>query len=706
MTYTSEGNGVAEGGGEEQAADTRSGTPDVFISYASPDSSVADAACAAMEREGLSCWIAPRDVVPGESYASAIVHAIDATKVIVLVLSENAATSQHVLKEVERASSKRHPVIAFRIDLAPMPADLEYFLNTSQWLDASALGVERALPKLVDAVRRVVVPPAVNPPVPSGTSAVKARAASPELRRNRFLFTAAFAAVMVALAWLLADKFWISKHLPTSQSVMSAAQETTSRANMAPAGATPATPAPAAFAPPPHSIAVLPFVNMSGDKEQDYFSDGLTEELLNSLARINELQVAARTSAFSFKGKDTDIGTIARKLNVGAVLEGSVRRSAHTVRITAQLINAVTGFHVWSQTYDRDLGDVLKLQTDIANAVASALKVTLLGDEAAKIEIGGTRNPPAFDAYLRGSKAYATGHDAKDYQTAIAAFAEATRLDPDYALAFADRSLALSAYAGDYAIGPAIRESFEQAQTDARKATMLAPSLAEAHLALAQFLSNGSLDSARANAEYDRAAALAPGDARVLRAYGHFAALMGRFDAGIASARRGVSLDPLNHVAYNGLGVTLLFARRYNEAIAAFRESLTLDPDDPEAHASRGLADYALGTLQDARASCEIKPDYWTSQLCLAVTYDKLGRHGDAETVLVKMQASNGDDAAYQYAEIYAQWGNAAKALEWLGTAMRVRDPGLIQLKTDSLLDPLRQESRFQAIERALKFPT
>jgi TolB-like protein/lipoprotein NlpI len=523
---------------------------------------------------------------------------------------------------------------------------------------------------------------------------------------GRRLDLAIIIVLVLALGYFAADKFWLSKHLPTSQSVMSAAQETTSRANVAPAGATPATPASAAFAPPPHSIAVLPFVNMSGDKEQEYFSDGLTEELLNSLARINELQVAARTSAFSFKGKDTDIGTIARKLNVGTVLEGSVRRSAHTVRITAQLINAVTGFHVWSQTYDRDLGDVLKLQTDIANAVASALKVTLLGDEAAKIEIGGTRNPPAFDAYLRGSKAYATGHDAKDYQTAIAAFAEATRLDPDYALAFAGRSLALHAYVVEYATGPAIRESLEQEQTDARKAIMLAPSLADAHLALAQFLSNGSLDFARANAEYERAAALAPGDARVLRAYGHFAVWMGRFDAGIASARRAVSLDPLNHVTYLQLGYTLQFARRYNEAIAAYRESLTLDPDDPAAHASRGLAYYALGTLQNARASCEFKPDYWNSQLCLAVTYDKLGRHVDAETVLVKMQASNGDDAAYQYAEIYAQWGNPAKALEWLGTAMRVRDPGLVQLKTDSLLDPLRNEPSFQAIEWRLKFPT
>ena len=247
-----------------------------------------------------------------------------------------------------------------------------------------------------------------------------------------------------------------------------------------------------AFNPPPHSIAVLPFVNLSGDKEQEYFSDGLTEELLNSLAEINELQVAARTSSFSFKGKDVDLGTVARKLNVGAVLEGSVRRSAHTVRITAQLINAVTGFHLWSQTYDRDLGDVLKLQTDIASAVASALKVTLLGDVAAKVELGGTRNPDAFDAYLRGAKEYTTRHEAKDLPAAIAAYTKAIRLDPRYALAFAGRSMALSALAAQSATAAAMREGFDKAQADARQALALAPDLAQAHLASANVSETGN----------------------------------------------------------------------------------------------------------------------------------------------------------------------------------------------------------------------
>ena len=323
---------------------------------------------------------------------------------------------------------------------------------------------------------------------------------------------------------------------------------------------------------------MLPFVNLSGDKDQEYFSDGLTEELLNSLAEIDGLQVAARTSAFSFKGQDNDIGTIARKLNVGAVLEGSVRRSAKTIRITAQLINAVTGFHLWSKTYDRDLGDVLKLQTEIATAVAGALKVTLLGDTSAKIELGGTRNPAAFDAYLRGAKAYSSRHESKDVPAAIAAFTEAIRLDPHYALAFAVRSLTLTTYASEDATPAVAREGFDKAQADARRALELAPDLAEAHLALGHVSELESLDFRQASEAYERALALAPGNAEVLRLSGHFAAVMGHFDAGIAATRRAVVLDPLARVSHSQLGRALMRRAAMRRRLRFLPKSSVLRP--------------------------------------------------------------------------------------------------------------------------------
>jgi len=180
---------------------------------------------------------------------------------------------------------------------------------------------------------------------------------------------------------------------------------------------------------------------------------------------------------------------------------------------------------------------------------------------------------------------------------------------------------------------------------------------------------------------------------------------MGRFNAGLAAAHRAVALDPLNPRSHFLLGQALFFARRYEEAVAVFGEVISLSAETNPAYGLRGLAYYELADFQTARSPCETKPDYWYSQWCLAVTYDKLGRHADAEAELKKLQVAEGDAYAYQYATIYAQWGNTAEALEWLETAMRVRDPGLIWLKTDPLMDPLRQKPRFQAVMRELRFP-
>jgi serine/threonine-protein kinase len=450
---------------------------------------------------------------------------------------------------------------------------------------------------------------------------------------------------------------------------------------------------------------VLPFVNISGDKEQQYFSDGLTDELLNSLSRINELQVAARTSSFSFQGEHPDIPTVAHKLNVGAVLEGSVRRSAHTIRISAQLVNGVTGFHLWSQTYDRDLGDVLALQTEIANAVASALRVALIGNVAAKIELGGTRDPAAFDAYLRGSKlAAATAHSAAEVRATIDAYTEALRADPNFALAYAARARAKLGWG--YFLIEAPKDAFESARTDAGHAVALAPELGDGHAALAEVLESGFFDFSGAAIEYERALALAPGDARVLRAYSHFAAYMGRTDAGIASARRNVELDPLNVLAYRTLGEALHAARRYKEAIAAYDQAISLSPGHAsEVYQRRARSYYMVGNFPLAKASCEAEPDQYQVQLCMPLVYERLGQRAAAEAALATAIAAQREFSAYQYAQIYAQWGDTKKALDWLETALRIRDTGLEYLKTDPFLDPLRSQQRFLAIERELRFP-
>jgi len=665
----------------------------VFLSYASQDTAAAQRICDALRAAGVEVWLDHSELRGGDAWDQKIREQIKTCALFVPVISANAhaRTEGYFRLEWKLAVDRSYrlaPKQAFLLPVAidDTPDDDEQVPEKLREVQWTRLPAGETPPAFVERVRRLLSPEAATAVRSSASAASGPRASS----RSKPAVLAVIALLSAALVYFLIDRFWGAKHGALSQPVTSAAPA--AAASMG------------AFAPPPHSIAVLPFVNMSGDQDQEYFSDGLTEELLNSLSRINELQVAARTSSFSFQGQHPDIATVARKLNVAAVLEGSVRRSGNTVRITAQLINAVTGFHLWSQTYDRNLGDVLQLQTEIANAVASALKITLLGDTAARIESGGTRNPAAFDAYLRATRAADTRHAEADEQIAIAAYTEAIRLDPNYALAYAGRSRALAG-ASEYATAATRSEEFAGAQADAQRAIELAPALPEGHVALGVVFEDAALDFSHASAEYERAAALAPGNANALRSNGRFAVYMGHADAGIQAARRAIVLDPLNHTSHYVLGLALFSARQYAAAIAAQQDSLALDPNDPIAYAVRGLAYYALGNLPSARSSCETKPDYWASQLCLAVTYDRLGRHADAQAMLAKLQAASGDGAAYQYAEVEAQWGNNLVALHWLDTSLRLRDPGLVELKTDPLLDPLRNEPRFQALERALRFP-
>ena len=585
-------------------------------------------------------------------------------------------------------------------------AEVPDSFHAVQW---TRLPAGEASPMFVERISRLLSP---SPQVQASSGSVPAlRQTTPSLSPPRrpmpVPLLIVLAVAVLGVGYFAVDRFLLVKRAagtgqppaetPVYQPAASATKETASRASPTAAGAAP-------FAPPPHSVAVLPFVNMSGDKEQEYFSDGLTEEILNSLARINELQVTARTSSFSFKGKDVKIGTIARELNVASVLEGSVRRSGRTVRITTQLADAVTGFQLWSDTYDRDLREVLKLQTEIATAVATALQVTLLGNVAAKSELGGTSNPAALDAYLRGRKASVSVQSGENLLGAVAAYTEAVRLDHDYALAFVARSLAFNDFAANWATGPEVKEGLRKAATDARRALALAPDLADAHLALAYFFES-DLELRRADDEYSRAGALGPGNALFLQRYGLFTTQMGRTQAGLFALREAIRLDPVSAGPHGTYGYVLYLARQHEEAIAAYGREASFGPDRPETHALRGLAYYALGKAEAARSSCAGDSEDVDSLVCQAVTYEKLGRSADAKSTMAKFMRLRGEVDAYAYAEIYAQWGDASRALEWLEKAVRLRDTGLILLKTDPLVDPLRNEPRFQAAVRELRFP-
>jgi len=294
-------------------------------------------------------------------------------------------------------------------------------------------------------------------------------------------------------------------------------------------------------------------------------------------------------------------------------------------------------------------------------------------------------------------------HGEKEVQAAIAAYTEAIRLDPNYALAFAARSRAIDENRNFEGV---TENDLMRAQADAHNAIALAPDLGEGHGALATVLAS-MLEFTRAAGEYERAVALAPGNAQVMRDYGVYAGNIGRFDAAISAGRRAVLLDPLNPDSHATLAGALYVARQYSDSIAAFQKVLILDPDYADQYLGWAPS-YALGNLQNVRAWCERRPANWGSQVCLAITYDKLGRHGDAEAQLAKFKSlSAAEDDWYQYAQIYAQWGYVSKALGCLEKAARQRreNPGLGLLKFDPLLDPLRHEPRFQAIERELRFP-
>src|SRR5215472_1000393 len=383
----------------------------VFVSYASQDAVAAERIATGLRAAGIEVWFDQSELRGGEAWDRQIRKQIHDCALFIPVISANAhaRVEGYFRLEWKLAVDRSHLMAPDQTFLLPVVIDdtpqtderIPDRFRELQWSRAPGGQPSGAFVRRVEGL---LLPEPARAPTASRSSAAPASSvptspiATTATWRSKPALVVSVASLAVVLTYIVVDKFWISRHAPPSREAASV-NGTAARA-IAPAP----SPAGSTFNPPPHSIAVLPFVNMSGDKEQEYFSDGLTEELLNSLAEINELQVAARTSAFSFKGTNTDIGTIAHKLNVGAVLEGSVRRSGNTVRVTTQLINAVTGFHLWSHTYDRNLGDVLKLETEIADAVASALKVNLLGDVATPIELGGTRNPAAFDAYLRGLK--------------------------------------------------------------------------------------------------------------------------------------------------------------------------------------------------------------------------------------------------------------------------------------------------------------
>jgi eukaryotic-like serine/threonine-protein kinase len=448
------------------------------------------------------------------------------------------------------------------------------------------------------------------------------------------------------------------------------------------------------------SIAVLPFINISPEKDQEYFSDGLTEELLNELAKIQGLRVAARTSSFQFKGKTDDLRVIGEMLNVGRLLEGSVRKEGKKVRITAQLINAADGFHEWSQIYDRNLEDIFAVQQDIAHAVAGSLEVKLFGNMKATAS-DQPRNADAYNFYLRGR--YLAAHPSKEnMEKAIGYFEQALNLDPAYAPAWALLA-GVRLQQADTGYVPA-DEGHRRAREAAERAVALDPNLASAHAQLG-WVQISDWDWSGADASFKQALALEPGNWGIVNGAATLAAALGRFEEALALYRHAVELDPLSGSSHYGLGLCAYHAGRLEEAAATLQKALELHPGHPQAHGMLGRVYLVQGHLQESIAETERESDPLLRLYGLALAYYAAGRKKDSDTAVAELIDKGSEDAGFQIAEIYAFRAETDRAFEWLERAYAQRDGGLAEIKGDPLLRTLEPDPRYAAFLKKMRLP-
>jgi TolB-like protein/Tfp pilus assembly protein PilF len=454
-----------------------------------------------------------------------------------------------------------------------------------------------------------------------------------------------------------------------------------------------------------NSVAVMPFANLSGDATQQYFSDGLSEELRATLSLNRQLIVAAQMSSAHVQEMKLDAKAIAGRLDVAYILDGSVRRAADMLRITAKLIDGTTGFQKWSQSFDRKSGDIFAVQSEIATIVADELAVKIsAGSKRQMRGAGGTINVAAYDTYLRGKALYKLAADEETDRAALARFNEATKLDKRYAAAFAAKSRALTVIANNYATGAELKLYYARSIEAAESAVKLAPELAEGHSALGFVLFNGRLDVQGARDPYQKSFDLGFGNADILSAYANYATRTGKFAAARQAIGRAQRLDPLNPSIYRNAGLVEYSARNFDAALAPLQSALRLNP-------KIGGVIYLLGDIQllkgNTKAALEIYqriPGGFDRQKGLAIAQEKLGDHDASRAAMAEMIAEFGNNSLYQQAQILAQWGKLDLAMAALETAYLIGDSGLVQSRNDPLLDPVRRDRRFMQLMSKLGF--
>jgi len=450
------------------------------------------------------------------------------------------------------------------------------------------------------------------------------------------------------------------------------------------------------------SIAVLPFVDMSPGKDQEYFSDGLAEELTSDLAKVPGLKVAGRSSAFQFKGRNEDLRTVGQRLNVANVLEGSVRREGDHLRITAELTKAADGFQLWSEEYNAELKDIFTVQDQIARAVTQALQIKLLGANANPAPARPV-NPAAYQAYLQAAYLLNRGSDKANYDKALAYADQAIKLDANFSPAWALRSDLFAAMAFDSFMD--LSEGARRARADAEHAIALDPNSADGYLALANLRLSYDLDWEGAQAALDKATALEPGSADVLGTRAGLEEMRGRLDKSIELWKQATALDTLCSFCYLFLGNDLYQTGQYDEADTVLQKALQLDPQQGYIHFVRGQILLARGRPQEALAEMQQEPNEGLKLAGEAMAYHSLGRRQASDAALKELIARHGNDGAYQVAEAYAYRGEVDKTLEWLERAYEQHDSGMPYVKSDGLFKGLHQNPRYIELLKKMHLP-
>jgi TolB-like protein/tetratricopeptide (TPR) repeat protein len=450
------------------------------------------------------------------------------------------------------------------------------------------------------------------------------------------------------------------------------------------------------------SIAVLPFQDLSERHDQDYFSDGVAEEILNALSHLDGLKVIGRTSSFSFKGTADDLRTIGRKLDVATILEGSLRKDGDQIRVTAQLIRVADGSHLWSESYDRKLAGIFKVQDEIARAVVEALKVKLLPASPAQLPAARATKPEAYRLYLLGRQ-LATIDEVRSVEEGLHALERAVELDPTYAPALAE--LGFATYRRSELVATEVEAARAQAMARVQRALALDPDLVEGYLDRGLLRIFTTWEWTGAQADLALALARAPGHADVLGSRARLLATLGRVPEAVRLAQRALEADPLSVTTLRTVGDLQAASGDLRAAEATFRRGLDLAPTHARLLRGLGLVLLQAGRNQEALAIFDRHAVPWMRHLGLALAHHALGQEAESRRALEALVAEGAASSAYQVAQVHAFRGEREEAFAWLERAVRQRDSGIPYLKFDPLLAPLRADPRYQALLRMVNLP-